>query len=502
MNEGFKQFILITAAALLIQSCDNPPPSGEGLTIGIRLEPPSLDPTFGAAAATDEVVYGSIFEGLTRIGRDGKVYPALAQSWTVDDSGLLYDFILRQGVRFHDGSTFDAEDVKFSFERARAPNSTNAQRFLFSMIDEVIVVAPDHIRISVTHRTADFAFNLAWGDAVIVAVESAPKNAHHPIGTGPFRFLRWQKGTSIFLAKNQNYWGEPPLMDWVTFKVIPDSAAAYAAVMAGDIDGFPSFPAPELVRQFEKDDRFTIAIGETEGETILGINNGRPPFDNILVRRAISHAIDRNAIIEGAMFGFGTPIGSFFPPSHPAYIDLLSQSQYDPDKARVLLREAGYPEGFATEIKLPPAFYARRSGEIIAAQLRAVGIEAKIQYMEWVQWLDQVLGNRNYDLTIVAHTEPRDIRFFSRPDNYFQYHNPHFDALMDDIEQAESPAQRGRFYQEAQRILARDAVCGFLFQLPQIGIWRKEVKGYWKNSPIPANILAQVSVRVSKGHSE
>jgi len=493
MREWFKRLMLVAAAAFVLQSCDKPQSSGNGLTVGVRLEPPSLDPTLGAAAATDEVVYGNVFEGLTRIGPDGKVHPALAQSWTVDDTGLLYEFRLQHGVRFHDGTTFDADDVKFSLERARALHSTNAQRYLFSMIDEIIVVAPDRVRITLKRRTADFAFNLAWGDAVIVAPESASRNAYLPIGTGPFRFLRWQKGTSIYLEKNHDYWGEHPLLDWVTFRIIPDSAAAYAAVMAGDIDGYPNFPAPELVKQIAKDGRFDIVIGETEGETILGINNGRPPFDNVLVRRAISHAMDRNAIIKGAMFGYGTPIGSFFSPTHPAYIDLLDMSPYDPAKARMLLAQAGYPDGFEAEIKIPSAYYARRSGEIIAAQLRAVGIDAKIQYMEWAQWLDQVLGNRNYDLTIVSHTEPRDIRFFARADNYFQYHNPHFNALMDDIEQAESTSQRGHYYQEAQRILAQDAAVGFLFQLPQIGIWRKTVRGYWKNSPIPAINLAAVS---------
>jgi peptide/nickel transport system substrate-binding protein len=498
MINRLHSLFLVFTAALVLQSCGEQPVLGDGVSIGVGLEPPSLDPTFGAAAATDEIVYANVFEGLTRIGPDGKVYPALAKSWRVDETGLVYDFTLQTDVRFHDGTLFDANDVKFSLELAKAPQSTNAQKSLFAMIDQIIVVAPDHVRIILSRHTADFTYNMAWGDAVIVAPESAAHNAAHPIGTGPFRFLRWQKGTSIFLEKNPDYWGKPALLDWVTFKIVPDSAASYAALMAGDIDGIPNFPAPELLRQFEKDDRFNIVIGETQGETILGINNARPPFDNILVRRALSHAIDRHAIIPGAMFGHGTPIGSFFPPTHPAYINLLGMSAYDPDQARALLSQAGYPQGFQTIIKIPPPYYARRGGEIIAAQLRAVGIDAKIQYMEWAQWLDQVLGNKNYDLTIVSHTEPRDIKFFARPDNYFGYHNQKFNAVIDAIDLAKNASERHEYYQQAQRILAEDAASGFLFELPKIGVWRKNVTGYWKNSPIQAIDLTSVHVETSK----
>jgi peptide/nickel transport system substrate-binding protein len=490
----FLKYCLMLAGIIVLHSCSEAPQTGVGLTIGFRLEPPSLDPTYGAAAATDEIVYANIFEGLTRVGGDGKVHPALAKSWSVDDAGLVYDFMLQQGVRFHDGTKFDADDVKFSLDRARAPGSINAQKSLFAMIESVEVIAPDHVRIILSQRVADFPFNMAWGDAVIVAPESAEKNASFPIGTGPFKFSRWQKGTGIHLLKNPDYWGEPVSLDWVKFNIVPDSAASYAALMAGDLDGFTNFPAPELLRQIGKDKRFNIVVGETEGETILGINNQKPPFDNVLVRRAISHAIDREAIITGAMFGHGTPIGSFFSPADPAYVDLLGMSNFDPKLAKDLLAQAGYPDGFSTTIKLPPPYYARRGGEIIASQLRAVGIETKIQYMEWAQWLDQVLGNKNYDLTIVSHTEPRDINFFARDDNYFGYRSEDFKRLMSDIEAAPDVETRTRYYQQAQRMLAEDAVCGFLFELPKIGVWRTNVSGYWVNSPIQATDLTGVHI--------
>ena len=237
-------------------------------------------------------------------------------------------------------------------------------------------------------------WNLAWGDAVIVSPASAETNATNPVGTGPFRFERWVQGDQVELVRNDDYWGEPAALDGVTFKFISDPTAAFAAMMAGDIDAFPNFPAPENLAQFEADPRFSVIVGTTEGETILAMDNSRPPFDDVRVRRAVSHAIDRSAIIDGAMFGYGTPIGSHFAPHHPAYEDLTGMSAFDPEMARALLAEAGLADGFETTLTLPPPSYARRGGEIIASQLRDVGIEAQIINVEWAQWLEQLFKGK------------------------------------------------------------------------------------------------------------
>ncbi|CAN0587486.1 unnamed protein product, partial [Ectocarpus sp. 12 AP-2014] len=195
---------------------------------------------------------------------------------------------------------------------------------------------------------------------------------------------------SITLVQNGDYWGEAPYLTKATFKFISDPTAAFAAMMAQDVDAFSGFPAPENLPQFEADPRFTVIKGSSEGETILAMNNKQPPFDNPMVREALSHAIDRQAIIDGAMFGLGTPIGTHFAPHNPDYVDLTGLSVHDPDRARMLLVDAGYAEGFTTTLKLPPPSYARRGGEIIASQLRNVGIETEIINLEWAQWLEEV----------------------------------------------------------------------------------------------------------------
>jgi peptide/nickel transport system substrate-binding protein len=452
------------------------------LTIGLTLEPPHLDPTAGAAAAIDEIVYANVFEGLTRIDRTGAVRPQLASEWTVSDDGLVYTFKLRAKARFHDGSTLDASDVVFALDRARGPDSVNAQKPLFAAIDKVEAVDPRTVRITLSRPEGSLLFNLGWGDAVIVGPETAETNKSKPIGSGPFKFDQWVKGDRVELSAVD----AGAALQKVTFKIIPDPSAQVAALKAGDIDAIPQLNAPEAVLAFQADPNFEVAIGSTEGETIVSINNTKPPLDDVRVRRAIAHAIDRKAIIDGAMFGFGTPIGSHFAPHHPAYVDLTATYPHDPAKARALLKEAGV-ENLKLTLKLPPPTYARRGGEIVAAQLKEVGIEAEIVPVEWAQWLEQVFRGDDFDLTIVSHTEPQDIGIYAREKYYFNYDSAQFKAVVADLTKATDPAKRAELIGTAQRILAEDAVNAFMFQLPQLGVWRKGLKGLWHNRPVQAN---------------
>jgi len=464
------------------------------IVIGMQLEPPNLDPTGGAAAAIDEVVYANVFEGLTRYSSDGTIAPGLAESWSVSDDGTVYTFHLRAGITFHDGSEMTADDVKFSLDRSRSDGSTNAQKSLFAGITDVDVVDSVTVKITLAAPNGGFITNMAWGDAVILAPETAERAATEPVGTGPFRFSRWVQGDRIELVRNPDYWGERPALESATFRFISDPTAAFAAVMAGDVDAFPAYPAPETLAQFDADPRFQLLIGSTEGETILSINNGSGSLGDVNVRRAISHAINRREIIDGAMFGYGTPIGTHFAPHNPDYVDLTDISAYDPELSRKLLAEAG-AEDLTLSLKLPPPSYARRGGEIVAAQLRAVGIATEISNLEWAQWLEQVFRGKDYDLTIVSHTEPMDINIYARPDYYFQYDNPDFRNLMKDLDLASDPAERSEILAAAQRIIAEDYVNGYLFQLARTGVADARIQGLWPNAPTQANDLTGVSWR-------
>ncbi|MGQ0663773.1 MAG: ABC transporter substrate-binding protein [Pseudomonadota bacterium] len=466
------------------------------LVLGMSLEPPHLDPTASPAGAIREVVYANILEGLTRIDRSGAARPALAESWTISADALTYAFKLRRNVAFHDGTAFDSADVKFTFDRAMAPDSTNAQKWIFAPIAAVTAPDPHTLTIALKHPVGNFLYNLGWGDAVIFAPESVANAKTHPIGTGPFKFDRWVKGDRVELSRYDGYWNqERKTLRRVTFRFIPDAAAQVAALRAGDVDAFPNLGAPETLDQFKGDRRFRVAVGATEGETILALNNTKPPLNDVRVRRALAHAVDRKAVIDGAWSGYGTPIGSHFSPLHPAYADLTGLYPYDPARAKALLAEAGHASGFALQMRLPPPPYAPRAGEIIAAQLAQVGIRTEIERVQWPQWLSQVFRERQYDLTVIAHTEPLDLNIYARDDYYFGYSNPAFKALIDKIERTLDEGERNRLYGEAQRMIAADAVNVFLFQLPKLGVWNADLDGLWENSPIQANDLTEVRWR-------
>ena len=489
----FQKFLPLVAASMLALGAGAAWAQRTTITVGDQLEPPHLDPTGGAAAAIDNVVYSNIYEGLTRFAADGSVIPGLAERWDISEDGLGYTFYLRQGVKFHDGSDMNAADVVFSLDRARAEDSTNAQKGLFAAIASVEALDELTVQVTLSQPTGAFLFNMAWGDAVILpeeATEDQLKTA--PNGTGAFVFGNWVQGDQITLNRNPNYWGTPAMLESATIKYISDPSAAYAALMAGDIDAFPVFPAPENLAQFAADPRFSVIVGSTEGETILAMNNAQPPLDNVLVREAIAHAIDRQAIIDGAMFGYGTPIGTHFAPHNPDYVDLTGMSNYDPERARALLAEAGLPDGFTTTLKLPPPSYARRGGEIIASQLREVGIQTEITNLEWAQWLEEVFNGKDFGLTIVSHTEPMDIGIYANPDYYFQYDNPDFQALMETLNATTDPAKRSAILQQAQEIIAADYVNGYLFQLAKTGVADARIRGLWENAPTQAIDLTGV----------
>ncbi|MCA1951542.1 MAG: ABC transporter substrate-binding protein [Hyphomicrobiales bacterium] len=456
------------------------------LTLCQTLEPPILDPTAGAAAAIREVTYDNIFEGLVAFDRDGRIVPRLAERHEVSADGLTWRFFLRRDARFHDGAPFTAADVKFSFERALAPDSKNTQKWIFEPIAAIATPAPDRVEITLKRYTADFLEGLAWGDAVILSEASAARAATEPVGTGPYRFGRWMRGDRLVLERNPAWWGGTPPIREAILRFISDPQAQVAALLAGDCDAHTNIGAQEAVAQLRADPRLVVAIGRTEGETIVAMNNARPPLDDLRVRRAIAMAIDRNLVNEGAISGFGTPIGSHFSPNHPAYLDLTKETPFDPRAAKALLAEAGHPNGFTLALRLPPPAYARRGGEIVAAMLKEIGITARIEPMEWPQWLERVFRNKDYDLTIVAHVEPMDLNIYAREDYYFGYSSPAVKTALAAAKSARSEAERKGAFEAAQRQIAKDQVNVFLFMLPKITVARKGLEGLWPHSPIPA----------------
>lgn len=467
----------------------------DSVTIGMTLEPPTLDPTSGAAQAIREVVLQNLFEGLVAMDRTGRIVPALAESWTISTDNLTYRFKLRPNARFHDETPFSSRDVKFSFERAVAPDSTNAQRWIFAPIAAIETPDPVTVIIRLKQPTANFVYGLAWGDAIIVSPATAADNKTKPIGTGPFKFARWNRGDRLEFERNDGYWGQKLALAKAVFRFISDPQAQVAALRAGDIDAFTNLSAPEAIPQLKADPKLKVTLGKTEGEIILAMNNGKAPFSDVRVRQAISHVLDRKTIALG-VYGFDLDyIGSHFSPLHPAYVDLTQTYPVDLAKAKSLLAAAGFPNGFQCTLRLPPPAYARRGGEIIAALLAQVGITAKIEPLEFPQWLERVFRGKDFDLTVIAHTEPLDIGNYARDDYYFQYRNPEFKALIGKIDATVDEAERNKLYGEAQRLLTHDAVNGFLFILPKLTVTKAQLEGMWTDWPLPLTPLAEVRWR-------
>ncbi|MDF2810544.1 MAG: transporter substrate-binding protein [Microvirga sp.] len=463
------------------------------LTVGEVLEPPGLDPTANAASAIRRLTYANLYEGLVRIAENGDIKPALAEIWTTSADELTYTFKLRSGVKFHDGTPFDCSVVKFSYDRAVAPDSTNAQKGLFEPIAKVECPDPMTAVVTLKRPTSTFLFGMAWGDAVMMTPATVATNKTKPVGTGPFRFKRWVQGDRVEYERNPDYWGTPAKLSSVTFKFISDPSAAAAAVLAGDIDAFPEFPAPELLERFRSDARLQVEVGSTAGKVVFSLNNARTPFDDVKFRRALAHAIDRKALVDAISSGIGAPIGSHYTPVDPGYIDLTGVYPYDPEKAKALLAEAGIKPGASFTIALPPPAYSRRGGEIIAGMLSQVGLQANLVPIEFAQWLDQVFKRGDYDATIIGHTEARDLDIFARDKYYFNYQSPAYKALYKQYTEAKDEKERLDLVGKLQRKLAEDEPVVFLYALPKIGVWDKKVQGLWKNLPLPANDLTAAS---------
>lgn len=472
--------VWIAGLAPLAQAQTGP----RGVSINISLEPDSLDPTMSSGASIAQVVHTTVLEGLMKIEENGATTPLLAESWSQDPDGKAYTFRLRKGVYFHDGAPLDASAVKFSFERAKAPGSTNkARKTLFNNIVRIDAPDPRTVVLVLARPDVNLLFRLGESGAVILHPDSAGQTATWPVGTGPYRFEQWARGHHITLVKADSY-REPKKVriGKVTFRFIHDPVAQAAAVQAGEIDIFFNF-ATHNVRRFQGDSRYHVLVGTSSGKGMLTLNHRRKPLDDVRVRRAISHAIDREAFIRDVLEGRGKAIGSHFTPTDAGYVHLAGAYPYDPERARALLKEAGVKTPLQLTLSLPPTPYARMGGTVVAADLAKVGIEVRMELLEWAQWLAGPFKGQ-FDLTLINHVEPLDYLIYTDPQYYFGYDSPAFRSLVERHATSSNARERQMLFAEIQRHLAHDAVNAWIFA-PQVGtVARKGLRGVWMNYPI------------------
>src|SRR2546421_949439 len=426
--------MLSLLVAALVAGLATSPAAAEAptsLVVQTVAEPPGLDLTATPASATAAVVFYNIQEAVVKVDRHGKLVPWLAERWhTTDDRN--YTFFLKRGVRFHNGREMTAADVKYVFERAMNPETKHPYPGYYAAIGDIIVRDDYTITFSLKSLNANFLLNLARQGSVIYPREAVDALKSEPMGTGPFKLAEWVRGDRIVLTRNPDYHVKGlPMLDRVVFRFIPDPNATLAALKAGDADASLFGLGPEHAQELQKDTRFQVIVGDTTNDVILAMNNSRKPYADVRVRRALTHAINKADVLKGAMFGMGRILGSNVDPLNPYFVDLAGAMPYDPAKAKKLLAEAGYPNGFETVLKVSPQYdYTVRSGEIIVDQLPKVGLRVKLEQIEWGQWIARVWREADYDLTIIGHAEAWGISNYANPKYYFRYDNPKFQELF------------------------------------------------------------------------
>ncbi|TMQ21268.1 MAG: ABC transporter substrate-binding protein [Candidatus Rokuibacteriota bacterium] len=433
------------------------------LVVQVSTEPPGLDLTATPASATAGVVLYNIQECLLKVDRHGKLVPWLAERWHTADN-RNYTFFLRRGVRFHNGRELKAADVKYVFERALNPETKHPYAKDYEAIGDIIVKDDYTVTFTLKSVNANFLQNIA------------------------------RQGSVIYPRDKDYYVKGLPKLDRVTFRFITDPNAIQAALKAGDIDASLFGLGAEHVQDLQKDPRFTVIVGDTTNDVILAMNNSRKPYRDVRVRRAMTYAINKPDVLKGAMFGMGKILGTNVDPLNPYYVDLSNAMPYDPARARKLLAEAGYPNGFESVLRVSPQYqYTVRSGEVIVDNLRKVGVNVKIEQIEWAQWLARVFREADYDLTIIGHAEAWDIKNYANPKYYFRYDSPKFQELFTKSEETVDDARRRDLYVQMQKLLVEEAPAVWLYMHPRLAVAKKGVQGLWKDLPVPAADLSEVS---------
>jgi peptide/nickel transport system substrate-binding protein len=492
----------VTLGGLALLAGADPAPaaaqSGGTLRIHMATDIQQLDPHL-VTAWNDYCPLESMFSSLTALDRDFQPVPDLAQSWTQPDP-KTYVFQLRKGVLFHSGREMKAADVKFALDRAVNPETKHPYRVQYDVIQDVIVKDDYTVTVALKRADATFLYTTARQGSVIYPREAVDSLKSQPVGTGPFTVAEWVRGDRIVLVKNKDYWVKGlPRLDRVVFRFIPDPNSTLAALKSGDIDVSAFGIGPESVDELKKDARFQVIVGDTTNDVTLSMNNSKKPYSDKRVRLAITHAINKDEVLKGAMFGYGKILGSNVDPTNPYFVDVSKRVAYDPAKAKKLLAEAGYPNGFEAVFKVAPQYYYTvRSAEVIVSQLAKVGIRASIQQIEWGQWLSQVFclapcQNPDYDMSIIGHAEAFDIGNFANPKYYFRWDSAPFQKLYQDSQVTVDDKKRRELYVKMQEMLADEAPAVWLYMHPRLVVTKKGVTGLWKDQPAPVLDLSEVA---------
>lgn len=456
--------------------------SATSVSIGSPVSPPTLDPTANAAAAITEVVDYNIYQHLVQLDPAGQIVPALAQSYSLSSDRKTYTFTLRRGVKFSNGDPLTPADVVFSIKRALSPSSTYPNKAAMGGVVSVKAQGADQVTVMLSQPDNQWLYQLAaYSNGVVLDPRAVGTMATHPVGTGPYELSNFTPNYSLTLNRNPHYWGERPQVSTVTFRYFSNANAEAGALSSGQIQVMDNLSNsnPADVTQFRGNPSYKIIAGPTTGKIQVSLNNSYGPLKNVLVRRAISYAIDKHAIVTTAAAGYGTVLGTNSTPGDPWYTPAYNTAYaYDPAEAKRLLTQAGYPNGFKLTLTLPPYGYAQAAGPLVAADLKAVGINASIDNIQWPLWLSQVFTNHDFQITLVDQALGRDLVHYTLPTYYWQYAGTTQAArLLRAGNTAATTTVQDRDYRQLLKLISNDAVNVWLYDPSQITVADKDIVG-------------------------
>ncbi|WP_100010226.1 glutathione ABC transporter substrate-binding protein [Lentibacillus sediminis] len=509
----FLKAILFASLLLILAACASEPGSenasgetsgenaGETLIIATQADATMLDPHLGTDIPSANIFHNKIFETLVKQDENMEFQPGLATEWErVDET--TWEFTLREGVEFHDGEPFNAEAVKANLERVVNEDLASPRASLFNMISEIEVVDDYKIRLITEYPYSPMLSNLAHYAGGMISPAAIEEHAsggttvtENPVGTGPFVFESWTPGSELNLTTNDSYWGEAPSIAGVQYLIIPEAQTRISMVETGDAH-IAEPVTTSSVSRIEGSDVMEFYNTEGLGVDYMGMNVQKEPFDDKLVRQAVNHAIDMDALIEHVYNGVGIPAEGPIGPAVFGHDPELEGYEHNPEKAKELLAEAGFPDGFETTISTNDDQARRDAAEFIQSQLSEVGIEATIEVMEWGAYLEataagdhemfilgwsNMTGDGDYNQYYLYHSDslgPAGNRAF--------YSNPEVDALIDEARSETDQEARAQLYSEVQQIEVEDAPLALMRHVEHIAAVHESVEGFWMH---PSGIL-------------
>lgn len=444
------------------------------INVGSLYEPQNLDNTGGGGQGVTEALNGNVYEGLFKLNDDGSVSNLLATGYKVSSDGLTYTFKLQSGVKFASGKPLTSADVKFSIQKVLAPTSLSARKSSFGPIANISTPDDSTVVITLSTRSISLIYNLsyAW-----IFNSTATDFKTHADGTGPYVFTNWVKGSTLTLTRNPNYWGAGAKNGSVVFHYFGDAASLNNALLTNAVDVITSVQSPDALKQFSTSS-YKINNGNSTTKLLLAFNDRVAPFNNKLVRQAVTSAIDRSKFLQSVWGNYGQVTGSMVPPKDPWYQDLSNVYPYNPTLAKTELAKAGYPKGFTFRLDTPTYDPHPAAAAFIKAQLALVGITVNINSVTDDQWYNNVYKAHDFVATLQEHVNDRDLVWYGNPDFYWGYNNPTVTQLINESEQASSTRTQTSDLKRANRIVVLDAASDWIYLYPQIVVATSNLSGY------------------------